>query len=346
MIDRRLPLSFVAAALVLLAGCSGEGGGSGTASFASSTVAGNSAAGATDGDVSVATFSNPVNVAQDTDGTLYVCDFDNNRVRTIKGNTVSTLVSQASFARPFGIVVAPDALYVSTDDNDTGGHSGSTGTIWKINKTSGVATVVRRNMGRPRGLARLSDGTLVASNLTRNVVSLINPVNGNETVIAGEDGVSGSSDGTGTAAHFDRAYGCTVLGTGEILVADQNNRCIRMVTTGGVVTTYAGTKVQGTADGAFNVATFAGPQDVKYDPNSGDIFVADSSAWIVRRLRGGQVKTVAGDGTQGFVEASGTSSRYYGLEGMGLAQNGSALYVADGNGGNGTDFNRIRRIQL
>lgn len=345
MVAQRLLLLTPLTVLALLSGCGGTSS-DGVATFLGSNVAGSATAGATDGDISVATFSNPVNVAQDTDGTLYVCDFDNNRIRKISGSTVSTLVNQSGFSRPFGIVVAPDALFVSTDDDDTGAHSGSTGTIWKINKTTGAATVLRRDMGRPRGLARLSDGTLVASNLTRNVVSLINPNSGAETVIAGEDGVSGSSDGTGTAAHFDRAYGCTVLGTGEILVADQNNRCIRMVTTGGVVTTYAGTKVQGTADGPFNTATFAGPQDVKYDPNSGDIFVADTAAWIVRRLRGGQVQTIAGDGTQGYVEASGTSSRYYGLEGFGLATNGSAIFVADGNGGNGTNFNRIRRIQL
>lgn len=345
MVARHL---FVLSACALLLSLSSCGGDSITSSnsYLGTTVAGSATAGATDGDVSVATFSNPVNVAQDSDGTLYVCDFDNNRIRTIKDGTVATLVNQTGFTRPFGIAVGSDALYVSTDDNDSGGHSGSTGTIWKINKTTGVATVLKRDMGRPRGLALLSDGTIVASNLTRNVISLVNPVSGVERVIAGKDGVNGTSDGTGTAARFDRPYGCTVLGTGEILVADQNNRRIRMVTTAGVVTTYAGTGVQGTADNTYDSATFAGPQDVKYNSTSGDIFVADTQAWIVRRLRGGKVRTIAGDGTQGYVEDSGTGSRYYGLEGIGLAYNGSYLYVADGNGGNGTAYNRIRKIQL
>ena len=333
--------------VVLVIAACGGGGGGGARAFQSATIAGGSTSGSANGPVATATFNNPTDVAADVDGSIYVCDFDNNLVRKIKNGVVTTLVSQANFAKPFGATISPTGqLYVSTDDNATGGHSGSTGTIWKVDKTTGVATVLAHDIGRPRGLTCLLNGTIVAANLTRNVISLFDPTTGAETVIAGEDGVAGSNDGTGAAAHFSRPYGCCTLATNVILVADQNNNKIRQVTQAGVVTTYAGTGAPGKNDAAYLNATFNGPQDVKLNPMTGDIFVADTKGLVIRRLQNGRVTTVAGNGIQGFVESDGTNNEYYGLEGISISGDGTMLIIADGNGGQGTNFNRIRSLQL
>jgi hypothetical protein len=58
------------------------------------------------------------------------------------------------------------------------------------------------------------------------------------------------------------------------------------------------------------------------------------------------VSTEAGDGTQGFIDATGSAAEFYGLEGIALTADGSVLWIADGNGGNGTPFNRVRRLQV
>ena len=53
--------------------------------------------------------------------------------------------------------------------------------------------------------------------------------------IAGTPGVSGSANGTGTAALFASPDGVTVDGNGNLYVSDTANSCIRMITPGSVI---------------------------------------------------------------------------------------------------------------
>jgi len=336
--------SVLAALVLVAAGC---GGGTNPVFITPTTlVAGSATAGATNGPIETASFNNPVNVAVAADGTVYVCDFDNSRIRRIRNGVVDTVVNQANFQRPFGIAIATDGtLYVQTDANDLGERNGTTGTVWRVDTVGGTATVVARNLGRPRGLAPLSDGRIAMANLTRNVISILNPSGGTETVIAGEDGVAGFTNGTGTAAHFSRPYGLTQISGGDLLVADQTNNCIRRVTLAGVVTTYAGTGTAGATNGALASATFNGPQDVKLSPN-GRLYVADTTGHLIRRIYNGEVSTFAGDGVAGYVDGTGTSAEFFGLEGIGPSPDGKFLYVADGTGGEDVPYNRVRKFAL
>jgi hypothetical protein len=59
------------------------------------------------------------------------------------------------------------------------------------------------------------------------------------TTLAGT-GSSGSANGTGTAASFYNPTGVAVDGNGNVYVADYSNHLIRKITSGGVVTTLAG----------------------------------------------------------------------------------------------------------
>jgi hypothetical protein len=85
------------------------------------------------------------------------------------------------------------------------------------------------------------------------------------TTLAGSPGVTGSADGTGSAARFGVGYelgmhgpmGIAATGSGTVYVADSANSTIRKVTSGGVVTTLAGSPlVSGTADGTGSAARF------------------------------------------------------------------------------------------
>ena len=130
------------------------------------TLTGTGMAGAMNGAAAVATFDNPVSIALSPTGDLVVCDFENDMLRLLampKGTlAVSTLTVQAGFTRPYGLVFDKAArLYVDTDYNKEGGKNIATGTIWSVDTTTGVATPVAENIGRPRGLAALADGRLV-----------------------------------------------------------------------------------------------------------------------------------------------------------------------------------------
>jgi sugar lactone lactonase YvrE len=329
-------------------GCFGSstGGIGGGGANQAATVAGGATAGNTDGAGAVALFNNPVNCAFGPDGNIYVCDFDNGRVRKIDGaGTVSTLVNAPNFDRPFGIAFVGNTLYVQTDANDTGARDATTGTVWSVNTLTGTPTVRIRNIGRPRGMLALPDGRLVLSNLTTHTLQILNTTGAPTlTTLAGTDGVAGYVDGVGTAARFDRPYGMTFAPNGDILVADQNNNRIRRVTLTGVVSTYAGNGTAAYTNGSLLTSSFNHPQDIKAD-QFGNLFVADNGNRRFRVISGGNVELLAGNGIAGFADGDLSDCEFFGMEGFCVDADGN-LIVADGTGGEDLPFNRVRKILI
>ena len=323
-------------------GCGGSSSTTFLETKSLTVVAGSGEAGSADGPISTATFNNPVNVAVAQDGTVYVVEYDGSKVRAIKDGVVRTVVSQSNFQQPFGITITTGGVvYVETDANDSGERDGTTGTIWRLNTTTGSATVVARNLGRPRGLATALDGTIVFSNLTRTTIQTLNPTTGVVATVAGQDGTAGFVNGTGAVAQFNRPYGLTREDDGSFLIADQGNHCIRRVTLTGEVTTFAGTGTAGNTNGDRSTARFNGPQDIKRVGTT--YYVADTTGHLIRKISNNIVSTFAGNGTAGFVDSQGTAASFNGLEGIGASPSGDLLYVADGTGGEPSlEFNRVR----
>ena len=296
-----------------------------------------------DGDRTAARFHNPTNVELGAGGVVFVADFDNSLVRRIQPDgTTTTLVARPDFAFPFGLATAADgSLYVQTDDNDLGVHSIDSGTVWRVDPVTGDAVVIARDLGRPRGLAVLPDGRIAMSDHKHHVLSILDPATGIETLLAGVNDVAGHVNATGAAAQFSQPYDLVLLPDGDLAVADQDNHRIRRVTLAGVVTDFAGSGTVGNIDGPVNVATFDGPQALAVGP--GGLYLTDIRRFFVRRITNGVVKTIAGDGTAGWLDADEPrSARFYGLEG--LAADATRLVIADGNGGDGNTFHRIRII--
>lgn len=326
----------------------GSDGGNNDVPFTlgTSTVAGGAEPGYFDGSRKQAMFANPVTVAYH-DGQLYVADFDNDKIRKIDlaSYETTTVIAQSGFQRPFGLALAGDGtLYVSTDNDDRGGHSLMSGTIWRVAPGSHSAVVVARAIGRPRGLAVLPDGKLAASDYDHHVIEIVDPATGGVTPLAGAWDSPGMVDGAGQDARFSVPYGMAVRGDGALVVADFANHRIRVVTRAGVTTTLAGTGIAGLADGAPGAAMFDQPQGIAIAAN-GDVYVSDSENFRVRRITGTAVQTIAGDGTAGYRDADDPlTSELYGLEGLAVAPDGSMVYVADGSRGTALPYNRIRQI--
>ena len=158
------------------------------------------------------------------------------------------------------------------------------------------------------------------------------------TLFAG-GGTPGSSDGTGTAAHFDGPYGIALDSSGNLYVADKTNDTIRMVTSAGAVTTLAGlAETIGSTDDTGSLARFNGPVGVAIG-SGGDVYVTDSLNSTIRRVTSaGVVTTLAGAaGTGGSVDGTGTAALFRQPAGIAIDSSGN-LYVADfGN-------NSIRKI--
>ena len=140
----------------------------------------------------------------------------------------------------------------------------------------------------------------------------------------------GSADGTGRAARFDHPSGVAVDSAGYVYVADTENNTIRRITPSGVVSTFAGLAgSRGSADGAGNIARFAGPSGVAVD-SAGNVYVADRENHTIRKITpSGVVSTLAGlAGSFGSNDGTGSAARFSFPTGVAVDSAGN-VYVAD-----------------
>lgn len=198
----------------------------------------------------------------------------------------------------------------------------------------------------PKGIA--NDGTYLYVADTHNHTVRRVTTAGVVTTIAGYAGSSGTSNGTGTAVRFNLPYAvavnpaCIVAGTCDLYVADDGNHAVRIVTTGGVVTTLAGTiGTSGSANGTGTAATFNSPAGIATDGTN--VYVADSGNNTIRRIviSTGVVTTIAGTaGTAGSTDGAGASALFNVPTGLTLNATGTILHVSDQN------YTKVRKIDL
>jgi DNA-binding beta-propeller fold protein YncE len=148
---------------------------------------------------------------------------------------------------------------------------------------------------------------------------------GQVTTIAGT-GKPGYVDGAAKTAQFSYPMGLAVDSAGTLFVADLNSHVIRRIESG-QVTTFAGT-TEGFWDGPAATAKFLEPHDVEVDA-SGALYVTDSGNGRIRKIAGGMVTTVAGDGSWGHQDGPAASAQFYSLRGLWVSPSGNEIYVAD-----------------
>lgn len=139
---------------------------------------------------------------------------------------------------------------------------------------------------------------------------------------------TGSTNGVGTAATFNRPFGIAVDAAGNIYVADAGNELIRKISPGAVVTTLAGMAgISGNTNGMDTLANFNKPFGVAVDA-SGNVYVADAGNNVIRAITpAGLVSTFAGTGVAG---ASNTTDSVAFNSPLSVAVDGSGnVYVAD-----------------
>lgn len=197
----------------------------------------------------------------------------------------------------------------------TGSQFGAAHNIVKFNGTQ--ATVVSENSSRIVALVPLNcgsgpvtvdqDAELTSSNSADFTFLAQYTV----TTLAG-DTISGTTDGTGTAAKFGAPMGIAIDNLGIIFVADGTNHCIRRITAGGVVTTYAGQKGTSGFSNSSNplTALFNFPYGIAIN-SSREMFVADVANNAIRRiLPSGTVSTFCGTGSSGHVDGIGIAASF------------------------------------
>jgi sugar lactone lactonase YvrE len=300
--------------------------------------------GATDGVGSEARFNYPTGVAVDSAGNVYVADWQNSRIRKISSGGVVTTVAgpgpqagQLGIFQPVGVAVdSTGNIYVGQRDQ----------TIRKIRSSDGFITTVAGLSGssgsadgtgsaarfyQPDSTAVDGAGNVYVTDTLNDTVRKISS-NGVVTTVAGEAGSIGSTDGSGNAARFNTPGSVAVDEAGNLYVADTRNNTIRKITSGGAVTTLAGTTGYpglGSTDGTGSEARFFSPSGLTLD-SAANVFVADTYNSTIRKISSeGVVTTVAGlPGFHGSADGSGSEARFNRPLGLAVDTAGN-LYVAD-----------------
>jgi sugar lactone lactonase YvrE len=200
---------------------------------------------------------------------------------------------------------------------------------------SAVGTLARFN--QPNGLAYFGGGLIAVADGWNHAIRLVD-VNGAVATLAG-DNVPGYVDAPGTAARFNFPLSLNMDRNGDVLVTDTENNAIRRVNVFGLrnVTTVAGDGVRGYKDGTALEAEFNFPNDVAVSTN-GFIYVSEYSNHTVRVIApNGVVSTLAGNGTRGYQDGTGTQARFNQPGGLTIGTDGN-IYITEWVG------NRIRRI--
>jgi sugar lactone lactonase YvrE len=323
------------------------------------TLAGSPVQGSADGTGGAAHFANPWGVAADTAGNLYVADTDNHTIRKITiGGTVSTFAglagvsgsadgtgSVARFYQPQGVAVdTAGNVYVADTGNYTIRKITSAGAVSTLAGSPGIsgstdATGGSARFYEPEGIAVNNTGTILYVADTWNHTIRQVTSSGTVTTFAGSAGNFGTNNGTGSSAQFYQPQGIAVDSAGNVYVGDTGNQTIRKITSGGVVTTLAGSPGNyGSGDGSGTSARFWVPQGLALD-NANNLYVADSFNNTIRKVTSsGVVTTLAGTaGSFGTADGTGAAARFWLPQSTAVDGSGN-LYVADS--ANGT----IRKI--
>jgi len=254
----------------------------------------------------------PRGVAVASDGSIYIADSGNHRIRRVGPRGIITTVAGDGW----------------TGNDGDGRYSGDAG------------PAVRASLNWPSDVAMGSDGSVYIADFANYRIRRLS-LSGAISTVAGDGwqnerrfGRYSGDGGPASRASLFMPMGVAVSPGGEIYIADLANRRIRKVNREGIITTVAGNGERGYS-GDSGPATDAALQGSGVAVGRlGGIYVADSVNNRVRAVGAdGIITTVAGNGEPGHSGDGGpaTEASVGSPTRVALAPDGS-LYIAHGDG--------------
>ena len=305
---------------------------------------------------------NVAGVAADSLANVYTAE--SNYVRKISAGTIQVLAGNgtggfsgdngpATAARIFGArsIAADNSgnVYISDQFNNRVRKVSSSGIITTVAgggpADGSSATAV--SMPQPVAIAVDSAGNAYVPSASHNRVYKISTT-GALTIIAG-DGTSGYSgdNGPATSAQLSGPYSVAVNPAGTVVyIADRNNQRVRMVS-GGIITTVAGggagcpQQTDGVGDGCLGTdGILKFPSSLAFDSTRSVLYIADALNYRIRKLSGGVITTVAGNGTCCYSGDNGpaTSAQLNYAAAIAVSDSTGDLYIGD------SENYRVRRV--
>ena len=318
------------------------------------------------GPASAAALSDPLGLAVDSSGDLFIADSGDGQIREINASTkaISLIAGGGSSSLGDGGVATAAALYYPSDIAvDASGNifvadpnnervrevnasskliSTVAGTSYvSVSGDGGAATAAQ--LDNPNAVATDASGDIFIADSIDNVVREINHATGIVTTIAGNGTAGYSGDGgQATAAELSYPEGIAVDAAGDVFIADSDNARIREINHASrLITTVAGTGGVGyNGDNIAATSAKLGLPDGLVLDSAGDLFIADFYNQRIREVNStGIITTVAGNGTSGYSGDGGQATAAELDFPEGLAMNaGGDLFIA------GNYDNRIREV--
>ena len=330
-----------------------------TSTGAITTIAGTGTIGSS-GDGGAATSAQllyPCGVSVDISGNVYIVDASNNKIRMVTSKGIITTfagtgtrgssgdggaATSAQLYNPFGVSVDISGnVYITDTDNHKIRMVTSTGIITTFagmgdrgssgdGGDGGPATSA--TLSYPYGISVDISGNVYIADYGNHKIRMVTS-KGIITTFAGTGTAGSSSDGgAATSAQLNYPRGVSVGISRNVYIADTDNHKIRMVTSAGIITTFAGTGTPGDSGdgGAATSAQLYYPSGVSVDI-SGNVYIADSSNHKIRMVTStGSITTIAGTGTSGNSGDGGaaTSAQFIDPVGVSVDISGN-VYIAD-----------------
>jgi trimeric autotransporter adhesin len=249
----------------------------------------------------------PHKVTVDAQGNLYVADEHGNRIRKIAPTGVITTVAGSGV-------------------NGFGGDGGQ---------------AIAAKLSSPTGVAVDAAGNLFIADRGNNRVRKVSAAGVISTLAGDGSSAFGGDGGPATSAKINFPFGVAVDAAGNVFITDGGNFRVRKVTPGGVISTVAGSGVQGFNGLSGNATGMAIniPVDLALD-GAGNLYFTDVGNALIRKVTpDGQMSTVAGNRLYGFAGDGGNAvdARLAAPGGIAVDAAG-AIYIAD------SDNNRVRRV--
>ncbi|MBL7691977.1 MAG: T9SS type A sorting domain-containing protein [Flavipsychrobacter sp.] len=330
------------------------------------TIAGNgfNAYSGDGGPATAASIYNPLGVAADGAGNVYIVDTKNHCIRKVNSaGIISTIAGDgtAGYSGDGGPATAAKLYIPSKIALDGAGNiifvDNGNFCIRKINAAGIISTIVGTGTagnsgdggpataaqinGSP-GLAIDAAGNIFFSDVTKNTIRKVSTT-GIVSTIAG-CGLSGymGDGGPATAARFNEPFGIALDDAGNIYVAEYSNNCLRKVSASGIVSTVTGALVAGYSGdgGPASTAKLDRPASVVIDHNN-EIYIGDHNNHVIRKISNtGIISTIAGTGVSGYSGDDGpaTAATFRGPSDVCIDVVGSLLIADYGN-------SVIRRIE-
>ncbi|MBV8582834.1 MAG: hypothetical protein JO241_02470, partial [Candidatus Eremiobacteraeota bacterium] len=150
----------------------------------------------------------------------------------------------------------------------------------------------------PEGLAMARNGDVYVADTAAQRIRRVTP-SGVVTTIAGSGALDASrlwvaggyANGPAASARFNEPKAVAVSSSGDVVVADTANHCLRVIS-GGSVSDYAGTCGHaGSTDGTRSAALFTNPMALAFDAN-GTLLVGDFGVGVRKITPDGNVTTI------------------------------------------------------